>query len=102
MSTIVTTDRLENAVDRLADTVEGLLTGPVDVICSMQFEEAQALAEVLDAGWHRDVAARLIHRWALTDPDWDEEHGEVVRRWLAIDVGATDAAPRRRRRFRLL
>ena len=92
MNTIVATDRLEDAVDRLAGTVLELLTGSSEAVCSLQFEEAEALAEVLEAGLHTDVAARLMHRWALTEPDWDDEHGDVIRRWLAIDVGAARAA----------
>lgn len=92
MNTIVATDRLEDAVDRLADTVQALLRGPQELVCSLQFEEAEALAEVLEAGLHPDVAARLMHRWALTEPDWDDQHGDVIRRWLAIDVAAARAA----------
>ncbi|MGC5224883.1 hypothetical protein ACPW96_20150 [Micromonospora sp. DT81.3] len=88
MKTITGWDQLEDAVDRLAHVLEGLLDGPGELICSLQFDEAEALAEVLDAGLHPDVAARLMHRWALTEPDWDDEHGDVVRRWLMTDLGA--------------
>lgn len=93
MDTAVAT-RLEEAVDRLARIVGGLLSGSPDsqeVICSLQFAEAEALAEVLEAGRHEDIAARLMHRWAVTEPDWDDENGDVIRRWLAIDLGAMPA-----------
>ena len=88
MNTITGWDHLEVAVDRLARVFEGLLDGPGEMHCSLQFDEAEALAEVLDAGLHPDVAARLMHRWALTEPDWDDEHGDVARRWLMTDLGA--------------
>lgn len=91
MNPVIATDRLEDTVDRLADTVEEILTGPPDLICSLEFAEAEALAEVLAAGSHRDIAARFMHRWALTEPDWADEHGDVIRHWLAIDVGAAPA-----------
>ena len=89
MNTAIATEHL--AVDRLADDVQELLSGPPEGICSLEFAEAEALAEVLEAGMHRGIAARLMHRWALTEPDWDAEHGDVVRRWLAIDVAAGSA-----------
>ena len=85
MNTIVAWDALEEAVDRLAATFQGLLAGPEDVVCSLPFQEVEALAEVLDAGLHGDIAARLMHRWALTEPDWDDEHGETIRHWLALE-----------------
>ena len=91
MNTTVAAESLEQAVNRLARTFRELLSGSQgaqEVICSLQFAEAEALAEVLEAGLHRDVAARFMHRWALTEPDWDDENGDVIRRWLAIDVGA--------------
>ncbi|MBO0980777.1 hypothetical protein [Microbacterium sp. SD291] len=86
--------RLEEAVDRLSRTVGALLggtPGAQEVICSLDFAAAEALAEVLEAGRHGDVAARLMHRWAVTEPDWDEEYGDVIRRWLALDVGSIPA-----------
>ena len=86
--------RLEEAVDHLARTVGALLSGSPsaqEVICSLDFAEAEALAEVLEAGRHGDVAARLMHRWAVTEPDWDDEYGEVIRRWLALDAGRMPA-----------
>ena len=89
MNTIAGWDQLEEAVDRLAHVFSELLDGrEEEVICSLQFDEAEALAEVLDAGLHPGLAARLMHRWALTEPDWDDEHGEVVRRWLMSDLEA--------------
>lgn len=86
MNSIVAWDALEQTVDHLADVVAGLLDGPEDVVCSLRFAEAEALAEVLDAGRHTDIAARLMHRWAPTEPDWDgPENGKTIRRWLAVD-----------------
>lgn len=57
------------------------------LVCSLQFPEAEALAEVLDAGRHTHTAARLMHRWALTEPDWDDDHAykDTVRSWLDLD-----------------
>jgi len=95
MNSITSWDHLEEAVDQLAAVFEVHLRGPDEVVCSLQFEEAEALAEVLEAGMHQDVAARLMHCWALTEPDWDDEHGDTVRRWLSIDVGAEVAASSR-------
>ena len=88
MNTIVAWDHLEEAVDRLAQLMDGLLDGPEEMLCSFEFAEAEALAEVLEAGHHTDVAARLIHRWALTEPDWDDdtEHADTIRSWLALSV----------------
>lgn len=86
---IVAWDQLEQAVDHLSDVVEQILRSHDDqVICSLQFDEAEALAEVLDAGRHTHTAARLMHRWALTEPDWDDDRGHeaVLRGWLAIDT----------------
>jgi len=81
-------DQLEQTVDHLADIVESLLVGPQDFVCSLQFAEAEALAEVLDAGHRTETAARLMHRWALTEPDWgeDAEHYDMLRQWLALSV----------------
>jgi len=83
-------DQLEQTVDQLADVVESLLVGPQEFVCSLEFAEAEALAEVLDAGHRTQTAARLMHRWVLTEPDWgdDVEHSETLRRWLALSVGA--------------
>ena len=81
-------DQLEETVDHLADVVEILLVGPQEFVCSLQFEQAEALAELLDAGHRTETAARLMHRWALTEPDWgdDTEHIETLRHWLALSV----------------
>ena len=88
MNTIVAWDHLEEAVDHLAEILDRLLSHPDELLCSLQFAEAEALAEVLDAGHHSDVAARLMHRWALTEPDWDNdaEHADTLRHWLARSV----------------
>ena len=93
MNTIVGWDALEQAVDHLADVLAEHLGGPDETVCSLEFDEAEALAELLDAGHHRDVAARLMHRWALTEPDWDAQHGDIVRRWLVLDVTAGRLPP---------
>lgn len=85
---IVEWDRLEETIDRPADILDQRLAGHDDqLVCSLQFPEAEALAEVLDAGRHTRTAARLMHRGALTDPDWDDDHahGETVRSWLNLD-----------------
>ena len=81
-------DQLEETVDRLADVVESLLGGPGDFVCSLQFDEAEALAELLDAGHRTRTAARLMHRWVLTEPDWgdDTEHFDTLRRWLMLSL----------------
>jgi hypothetical protein len=88
MNTIVAWDHLEEAVEHLAVIVDHLLDGPEDVVCSLDFPEAEALAEVLDAGHHTDTAARLMHRWALTEPDWDAdtEHAALIEHWLVLSV----------------
>lgn len=88
MNTIVAWDHLERAVDHLAEILDRLLTHPDELLCSLQFAEAESLAEVLDAGHHTDVAARLVHRWALTEPDWDDgaEHAESLRQWLTRSI----------------
>lgn len=88
MNSIVAWDALEQAVDRLAEILVTQIEQTEDVVCCLPFDEAEALAEVLEAGSHAAAAAHLMHRWALTDPDWENEHGEVVRRWLAMDQGA--------------
>lgn len=77
-------DHLEDAVDRLADVVDGLLKGHEEVICSLDFDQAEALAEVLDAGHHTDAAPRLMHRWVLTEPD--PEQAATARSWLAVSM----------------
>ncbi|MFH8249083.1 hypothetical protein ACH3VR_01785 [Microbacterium sp. B2969] len=84
---------LEQTVDHLADIVEGLLHGSEEFVCSLQFAEAEALAEVLDAGHRTRTAARLMHRWALTEPDWDEdvEHLETLQHWLMLSVAPVGA-----------
>lgn len=85
---IVAWDRLEATIDRLADILDERLAGHDDqLVCSLQFPEAEALAEVLDAGRHTHTAARLMHRWALTEPDWDDDHAheETMRNWLDLD-----------------
>lgn len=87
-SSIVAWDQLEETVDRLADIIDARLASHDDqLVCSLQFPEAEALAEVLDAGRHTRTAARLMHRWALTEPDWenDRAHEPIVRGWLDID-----------------
>lgn len=55
----------------------------------------EALADVLEAGHHPDTAVRLIHRWALTEPDRDQDaqHAPVISRWLALSVEAEGTAP---------
>lgn len=88
MNTITGWDALEFAVDHLADVIHTLLDGPDDVLCSLRFEQAEAVAKVLEAGLHADTAAHLMHRWALTEPDWDDAHGNALRRWLALDVAS--------------
>lgn len=85
---IVAWDRLEETIDRLADILDQRLAGHDDqLVCSLQFPEAEALAKVLDAGRHTHTAARLMHRWALTKPDWDDHHAheEILRSWLDLD-----------------
>lgn len=79
---------LEQTVDRLADLVESLLVSADEFVCSLRFDEAEALAEVLDAGHRTRTAARLMHRWVLTEPDWgeDERHAELLHHWLALSV----------------
>jgi hypothetical protein len=81
-------DHLEETVDRLADVVESLLVGSGEFVCSLGFEEAEALAELLDAGHHTRTAARLMHRWVLTEPDWgdDAEHFDTLQQWLALSL----------------
>ncbi|QIG40427.1 hypothetical protein G5T42_13870 [Microbacterium sp. 4R-513] len=80
-------DHLEETVDHLADIVDHLMGAP-EFLCSLRFAEAEALAEVLDAGHHTGTAARLMHRWALTEPDWDDdaEQSAALREWLALSV----------------
>jgi hypothetical protein len=76
VNAIAAWDHLEDAVDRLADIVDDLLTRHDEqLVCSLQFPEAEALAEVLDAGRHTRTAARLMHHWALTEPDWEDNPG---------------------------
>ena len=85
---IVAWDRLEETIDRLADIIDERLTSHDEqLVCSLQFPEAEALAEVLDAGRHTRTAARLMHRWALTEPDWEDDHAHeaLIRGWLTID-----------------
>ncbi|WP_345802847.1 hypothetical protein AAIB33_07120 [Microbacterium sp. AZCO] len=79
---------LDQTVDHLADIVEGLLHGSEEFLCTLEFTQAEALAEVLDAGHHTSTAARLMHRWALTEPDWgeDEEHVATLSHWLMLSV----------------
>ena len=87
-NSIVAWDRLEETVDRLADIIDERLTSHDEqLVCSLQFPEAEALAEVLDAGRHTRTAARLMHRWALTEPDWEDDHTHeaLIRGWLTID-----------------
>lgn len=82
-------DHLEQAVDHLADIVDQVLASHDEqMICSLQFDQAEALAEVLDAGRHTRTAARLMHQWALTEPDWENDHAHepTVRGWLHIDT----------------
>lgn len=90
MNTIVAWDHLEEAVEQLAVVFDQLLDGPDEVICSLDFAEAEALAEVLEAGHHSDIAARLMHRWALTEPDWDAdvEHADLIKHWLVLSVSS--------------
>lgn len=84
---IIAWDHLEDAVDHLADVVDQILAGHDEqVICSLQFDEAEALAEVLDAGRHTRTAARLMHRWALTEPDWEDEQSVAIRHWLSLEA----------------
>lgn len=91
MNTILEWDQLEQAVDHLAVAIRELANGPDEGICCLRFDEAEALAEVLDAGHHADVAARLMHRWALTEPNRDEHEGEL-RKWIELDVVADSRA----------
>jgi hypothetical protein len=86
-SSIVAWDRLEETVDRLADIIDERLTSHDEqLVCSLQFPEAEALAEVLEAGRHTRTAARLMHRRALTEPDWeDDAHEALIRGWLTIE-----------------
>ncbi|WP_243073924.1 hypothetical protein [Microbacterium sp. SS28] len=88
LSAIAGWHHLAQTVDHLADVVESLLQGHEEFVCSLDFDEAEALAEVLDAGHRTGTAARLMHRWALTEPDWDEdaEHSETLREWLMLSV----------------
>lgn len=87
-------DDLEQTVDHLADIIETLMVDADEFVCSLEFDEAEALAEVLDAGHHTHTAARLMHRWVLTEPDWgeDEKHFELLRRWLTLSVSSDDLA----------
>ncbi|MFF2486267.1 hypothetical protein ACFVSU_07710 [Microbacterium sp. NPDC058062] len=88
VNTIAAWDHLEDTVDRLAHVVDDLLARHDEqLVCSLQFPEAEALAEVLDAGRHTRTAARLMHHWALTEPDWeaDRNHEPTIRGWLALD-----------------
>ncbi len=86
MNTITGWDALELAVDHLADVIHTFLDGADDVLCCLRFEEAEAVAHVLEAGLHGDIAAHFMHRWALSQPDWDDAHGTALRRWLTLDV----------------
>ena len=89
VNAIAVWDHLEEAVDRLADIVDDLLARRDEqLVCSLQFPEAEALAEVLDAGGHTRTAARLMHHWALTEPDWEDDagHEAIIRGWLNIDT----------------
>ena len=81
-------DHLEETLHRLAEVVESLLAGSGEFVCSLRFEEAEALAELLDAGHHTRTAARLMHRWVLTEPDWgdDAEHFDTLRQWLMLSL----------------
>ena len=95
-NTIVAWDHLEETVDRLADIVDDLLTRHDEqLVCSLQFPEAEALAEVLDAGRHTRTAARLMHHWALTEPDWEDDpgHEAIIRGWLSIDTQPSSDGP---------
>ncbi len=85
MNTIIEWDQLEQAVDHLAVAIRELADRPDEGICCLRFDEAEALAEVLGAGHHADVAARLMHRWALTEPNRDEHESEL-RKWIEHDV----------------
>lgn len=97
VNAIAAWDHLEDTVDRLADIVDDLLTRHDEqLVCSLQFLEAEALAEVLDAGRHTRTAARLMHHWALTEPDWedDPDHEAIIRSWLAVDTNRQLDMPR--------
>lgn len=99
VNTIAAWDHLEETVDRLADIVDELLTRHDEqLVCSLQFPEAEALAEVLDAGRHTRTAARLMHHWTLTEPDWenDHDHEQTIRSWLALDLQAHHIGPHSR------
>lgn len=94
MNSITAWDHLEDTVDHLADVVEALLTGHEEFLCSLDYNEAEALADVLDAGMHAHTATRLMHRWALTEPDWDAGHSDEQRRWLdRIALNASSFCP---------
>lgn len=81
--TIIEWDHLEDAVDRLAATIDHHLHRQHDhLICGLDYPEVEAIAAVLDAGHHADIAGRLVHRWALTEPDWNTHHGDSIRHWL--------------------
>jgi hypothetical protein len=87
-ASIVAWDRLEATIDRLADILDERFADRDDqLVCSLQFPEAEALAEVLDASRHTHTAARLMHRRALTEPDWDNDHAhqDIVRSWLDLN-----------------
>ncbi|TDN92635.1 hypothetical protein [Microbacterium sp. BK668] len=79
---------LGRTVDHLAEIIQGLLDGSEEFVCCLEFAEAEALADVLDAGHHPATAAHLMHRWALTEPEWgdDVEHSDSLHRWLALSV----------------
>ncbi|MDR7113758.1 hypothetical protein J2X03_003658 [Microbacterium trichothecenolyticum] len=69
VNTIAAWDHLEQTVDRLADVVDDLLGWHDEqLVCSLQFPEAEALAEVLGAGRHTRTAARLMHTGHLPNP----------------------------------
>lgn len=94
MNTITAWDQLEEAVDHLADTLGDLLHEPDDLIGLLPPAQIDALAGVLDAGLHPDLAARLVHRWALTEPDSDRTRGDLLQRWAAPTAEPVDR-PRR-------
>ncbi len=91
MNTVTAWDHLQKAVDHLADTLGDLLHEPDDLIGILPAAQIGALANVLNAGLHTDLAARLIHRWVLLETDSDPHRDELLTRWNAASDERTES-----------
>lgn len=71
---------LHSEVGALAEAMHGLDTG--EVFCCMTCTEAQALADVLTAGGHPEVAEFVISQHAMSDREGDDLHHDIyLKEW---------------------